>query len=548
MENIKITINDKIYEYKKGTTLSKISENFKENFKFPILLGYLDNEMVDLNKKINKDCTIKFIDLTDPIGNRIYQKGLILVLDYAYKKLFGEKAKLKACHSIDKAIKMKSDIALSEEQINQLKKEVEEVVQQDLPITKCLVKRIEAKNYFLSLEDTNKANTFKYITSHYVTLYKIENTYHYMFANMPISTGVFQDFDLKFIDENKFLLEFPNIEGVIPEYTNREKIIEAFNQNYKLAKRLGVYTSSDLNKAVSTGKISDIIKLAEVISGNDLLNIAKEIDNHKDRIKIILIAGPSSSGKTTTAHKLSMFLKSFGLNPKPLSIDDYFVNRKDTPRLPNGDYDFESLQAVDITLFNDHLKRLLNKEKVETPTFNFKKGEKEYLGNTLKLEEDDILIIEGLHAINEELTKDIERDKKYKIYISPLTDLNIDNLNMLSTSDVRLLRRIIRDNRTRGYTAEHTIKSWQNVRNGEEKNIFPFQNDVDSVFNSSFIYELGVLKIYASPLLYAIDQSSPCYEEVIRLINLLSMFLPIPPDEIPSDSILREFIGNSYFE
>jgi len=301
-----------------------------------------------------------------------------------------------------------------------------------------------------------------------------------------------------------------------------------------------------ITKTLEEGQ--DIIKLAEVISGNDLLNIAKEIDNHKDRIKIILIAGPSSSGKTTTAHKLSMFLKSFGLNPKPLSIDDYFVNRKDTPRLPNGDYDFESLQAVDITLFNDHLKRLLNKEKVETPTFNFKKGEKEYLGNTLKLEEDDILIIEGLHAINEELTKDIERDKKYKIYISPLTDLNIDNLNMLSTSDVRLLRRIIRDNRTRGYTAEHTIKSWQNVRNGEEKNIFPFQNDVDSVFNSSFIYELGVLKIYASPLLYAIDQSSPCYEEVIRLINLLSMFLPIPPDEIPSDSILREFIGNSYFE
>lgn len=548
MDNVKITINDTLYEYERGITLFEVSKNFETDFKFPILLAYVDNELVDLNKKIERDCRVRFIDLMDPIGNRIYQKGLIFILDYAFKQLYGNKASLKACHSIDKAIMMKSDIALSENDLLRLKEKASEIVNLNLPITKCLVKRKEAKKYFSDLLDVNKANTFTYLASHYVTLYKIEDSYNYLFINMPISTGVFEYFNLRFVSENKFLLEFPNIKGVIPDYVHREKIVEAFDNNYKLAKRLGIYTSSDLNRAISTGKISDIIKLAEVISGNDLLNIAKDIDNNKDRIKIVLIAGPSSSGKTTTAHKLSMFLKSFGLNPKPLSIDDYFLDRANTPKLPNGDYDFESLRAVDVELFNTQLKSMLAGEEVGIPTFNFKKGEKEFLGNTLKLEENDILIVEGLHAINEELTKDIPRDKKYKIYISPLTDLNIDNLNMISTSDVRLLRRIIRDNRMRGYTAEYTISSWQNVRNGEESNIFPFQNDVDSVFNSSFIYELGVLKIYASPLLYAIDNSSSCYEEVLRLINLLGMFLPIPPDEIPSDSILREFIGNSYFE
>ena len=278
------------------------------------------------------------------------------------------------------------------------------------------------------------------------------------------------------------------------------------------------------------------------------MDLAKEIEARRDSIKLVLIAGPSSSGKTTTSRKLTMYLKAFGFNPKPLSIDDYFVDREDTPKLPNGDYDFECIGAVNTELFNEHLSKLIAGEEVSIPTFNFFKGKGEYLGNKIKLEENDILIIEGLHAINEKLTSSISKDAKFKVYLSPLSDLNIDNHNMISNSDVRLLRRIIRDNRTRGYSAEDTISKWQNVRNGEEVNIFPFQNDVDFVFNTSLIYEICVIKLFAEPLLFGIDNTSPCYEEVVRLLNFLDMFVGIPTDEIPSDSILREFIGGSYFE
>ena len=263
---------------------------------------------------------------------------------------------------------------------------------------------------------------------------------------------------------------------------------------------------------------------------------------------MVLIAGPSSSGKTTTARKLSMFLKSFGLNPKPLSIDDYFVDRVNTPKLPNGDYDYESINAIDLKLFNDQLMDLLSNKEVSVPTYNFVTGEKEYLNKNLKLESNDILIVEGLHGLNEKLTSLVPKENKLKVYVSPFTDLNIDNLNMVSTSDVRLLRRIVRDSRTRGYSAVQTIKNWKNVREGEEKNIFPYQQEADYVYNSALVYEVGVLKLYAEPLLFDIDNTSLYYEEVRRLINFLSMFLSMPTDSIPSDSILREFIGGSYFE
>ena len=309
-----------------------------------------------------------------------------------------------------------------------------------------------------------------------------------------------------------------------------------------------IFTISDFNRRVAEGKANDIIKLSEAVSSGNLLGLAKDIDDNRNRIKLVLIAGPSSSGKTTTSRKLAMYLKVFGFNPKYLSTDDYFLSREETPKLPNGKYDFESLRAINIDLFNDHLTKLINGEEVSIPTFNFYKGEGEYLGNTLKLEKRDILIIEGLHAINEELTKTISKNVKYKVYVSPLSDLNIDDHNMISNSDVRLLRRIIRDNRTRGYNAEDTIRSWQSVRDGETKYIFPFQNDVDFVFNSSFPYEIGVLKTFVEPLLYQIDSSSDCYDEASRLLKFLGLFVGVSDTEIPSDSIFREFIGNSYFE
>ncbi len=549
MSKINVLINNEKYDFDKGITLGEIASKVYDD-KFPALASFVDNEIFSLDKKINNDCSVKFVNVLDPVGNRIYQKGLLFVLVYAFKELFGYGYHVKACHSIDKAIKIRTNLKLNYERINKLKDKMREVINSDMPIVKCLVSRKEARNYFKSIEDEAKADTFIYNTNHYVTLYKLGDMYDYFFSQMPISTGVFKDFDLYLLDNGSFILQFPvlNGDGKIPEYVNREKIIEAFDENYNLSKRLGIFNSADINMAACDGKISDIIKLTEIISSNDLLNLAKEIHDRKDKIKLVLIAGPSSSGKTTTSKKLSMFLKSFGLNPKPISIDDYFLNREDTPRLENGDYDFETINAINIDLFNDHLTRLINGEEVSIPTFNFFKGKSEYLGNKIKLESEDILIVEGLHAVNEELTKAIDKDKKYKVYISPLTDLNIDNHNMISNSDVRLLRRIVRDNRTRGYSAEETIERWQKVRDGEEKYIFPFQGDVDYVYNTSLMYEIGALKLYAEPLLFGIDNTSAYYEEVVRLLNFLDMFVGIPTDQIPSESILREFIGGSYFE
>ncbi len=547
---LNITINDKVYQYKENILLKDICDEFQKDYKYPILVAFVDNEIYELNKVINKDCSIRFITLMDNVGNKIYQKGLIFLINYCFRLLYGNKEHLKARHSIDKGIMMQSSVIVNDDFINRLFNKMNEVVDMNLPINKCLVKRRDAQKYFVDINDLRKANTFKYVSNHYVNLHKLGDYYNYFYCNLPISTSVFKDFKLTYYNENKFVLQFPTVSsgGLIPEFKDQPKIIEAFDQTYKLAKRLNIYCLSDLNKIISKGNINSIIKLDETIASNRLLNMAQDIFDKKDLVKIVLIAGPSSSGKTTTSRKLAMFLKSFGLNPKYLSVDDYFKERIETPKLENGDYDFESINAIDINLFNDHLNRLLNGEEVSVPTFNFHSGEKEYLGRVVKLEKDDILIIEGLHAINEELTKTIPRINKYKVYLSALTDLNIDDQNMISTSDLRLMRRIVRDNRTRNYTALDTIKAWKNVRSGEEKYIFPYQNDVDFVCNSALIYEIGVLKLYVEPLLYDIDNTSEYYEEVRRLLNILNIFLPIPSDAIPSESILREFIGNSFFE
>ena len=548
MTKLKVTIEKEKYDFDSGITLNEIAK--KIDNKFSPLVAYMDNEMVSLNTTITHDCNVKFINVLNPEGNRIYQKGLLFVLIYAFKELFGYSYSVKACHSIDKAIKLRTNLKLNTNRINDLKKKMQEVIRADMPIQKCLVTRREAREYFNKIMYDSKADTLVYGKNQYVTLYKLGDMYDYFFDEMPLSTSVFTKFDLFMLDNGSFILQFPysNGDGEIPEYVNRNMIIDAFNENYSLAKKLGIYNSADLNTAAADGKISDIIKLTETVGSNKLLDLAREIFDRKDTVKIVLIAGPSSSGKTTTAKKLAMFLKTFGLNPKPLSIDDYFLDREDTPKLPNGEYDFESIRAVNTDLFNDHLKRLIDGEEVSIPTFNFYKGKGEYLGKTIKLENNDILIIEGLHAINEELTKSVDKKQKYKVYISPLTDLNIDTHNMISNSDVRLLRRIVRDNRTRGYSAETTVSKWNIVRDGEEKYIFPYQGDVNYVYNTALIYEIGVLKLYAEPLLYNIDNTSPCYSEVRRLLRFLGMFVGIPTDEIPSDSILREFIGRSYFE
>ena len=549
MDKIKVKIADQSYELDKDTLLKEVVDKYYTG-DVPVVCVNVNNELCILDKTIDEDCTIEFLTYLDPVGNRVYQKGLAFLLVYAFKELFGYNNSVKLCHPIDKGILIRTSCSFNMNNLNKLKEKMHDVVKEDLRIEKCLVKRRNAKEYFKSINNETKAETFRYNTNHYVTLYKLGDLYDYFYSIMPYSTGILDKFELHYLDNHSFVLSFPTVDakGEIPPYVEHDKIIRTFDNIYTLSRRMGVFTVGDFNKRIAEGKATDIVKLTEAVSSANLLGLAKDIDDNKSSIKLVLIAGPSSSGKTTTSRKLAMYLKVFGFNPKYLSIDDYFLNREDTPKLPNGEYDFESLRAINVDLFNDHLKRLIDGEEVSIPTYNFYKGESEYLGKTIQIGKKDILIIEGLHAINEELTKSIPKEAKYKVYVSPLSDLNIDDHNMVSNSDIRLLRRIVRDNRTRGYTAEDTISKWQTVRDGETKYIFPYQNDVDFVYNSSFVYEIGVLKTFVEPLLYQIKYGSECYEEAVRLLNFLALFVGVPDNEIPSDSIFREFIGGSYFE
>jgi len=550
MEKISCLINNQNYTFDKGITLLGISKQVNTALNNEPLVAYVDNVITELNYAVKSDCSIKFVDLNDRIGNRIYQKGLVFLLLSAINELYGKDYRIKLCYSIDKAISIKTYFELDEDMLNRIKLKMQEMVSLNMPITKSLSLKKDAMKYFNTMLDDKKADTYNYSTSLYVPLYRLGNIYDYFYSVMPIQTSVFKSFDLKYIDNRDFVLQFPVLSsnGTIPEFNNHPKIVEAFNKFYKYGKQLDIFTSSDINKKIASGKINDVIKLDETLANNNLLEIARDIYTKKDKIKVVLMAGPSSSGKTTTSKKLSLYLNSFGLNPRTISIDDYFLPREQTPKLPNGEYDFESLRALNVDLFNEHLENLLNHEEVYLPRFNFITGESEVCEKTFKLDENDIIIIEGLHGLNDELTSKISPENKYKLYISPLTDLNIDNHNMVSTSDVRLLRRIVRDSRTRGYTAEKTIEKWGLVREGEEKYIFPFQDSPDKIYNTALTYEIGVLKLYAEPLLYEINPTSPYYEEARRLLNFLNMFLVVPTDAIPSDSILREFIGNSYFE
>ena len=425
---------------------------------------------------------------------------------------------------------------------------MQRIVESDMPITKMTIDRLEAIDYFEKIGEDVKAGVMRYNTNTYITLYRLGNYYNYFYNLMPTSTGKLTAFDLTYINDNGFLLQFPTvyIPDQIKKYQPHPGMFEAFQEYRDWAKIMNVENSVDLNRVISTGKISDLIRIDETLQSNRLLTIARRINDNKNKIRIVLLAGPSSSGKTTTSRKLCMFLQSFGLHPKVLSMDDYFVEREENPKDENGNPDYECLEAIDLKLFDSQLSDLLKEKEVTIPTFNFALGKKEYR-NKLKLEKDDIIVIEGIHAIDPKILTNIPRENKFKIYISPLTELNMDNQNRVSTTDNRLLRRIIRDNRTRGYDVEHTLKTWASVREGEEKYIFPYQDEADCTINSALIYEIGVLKTYVEPLLYSVSNDSPYYEEAKRLINFLRLFLPIPSDDIPKDSILREFIGNGCF-
>ncbi|HIS90885.1 MAG TPA: nucleoside kinase [Candidatus Faecisoma merdavium] len=547
---IKIECKNIIKEYPENTPLSEVANSFQSGYNFPIMVAKVDNVIEELAYNISRKCNVDFYDRSSTFGHTVYSHGVHFLMIVAMKKVLGNDAEVIIQHSIDKGVYCEIlNKEINKEIIKQIESKMYELVEQDYNFIKLSVSRKDAMDFFRKKKQFDKVNVFKYISNTYINLYRLDEYYDYFFSEMPYSTKVLDEFKLTYIKDNGFVLSYPSIHNpkYTEDYSHHKKIFDAFLDYTNMGKTIGISNAADLNSIVSLGKYNDVIQLAEANYNSQLAKTADIIYNKRNKIKIILLAGPSSSGKTTTARKLEVYLKARGFKTHSISTDDYFLNRVDTPKKPNGDYDFESLRAVDTDLFNKHLLKLLAGEKVLMPEYNFVLGEREYKGRTLQLSSDDIVIIEGIHALNPELTMAIANDNKFKIYISPLTQLNIDNHNRIHTSDTRRLRRIIRDNKYRGWNAADTLRNWKNILEGEEEYVFPYQNEADMIINSALIYELGVLKTYAEPLLFSVDEDDDVYPEAIRLINFLRNFLPIPSDDVPKESVLREFIGGSCF-
>ena len=424
-----------------------------------------------------------------------------------------------------------------------------ELVNKNLKIEKVSVNKKDAIKYFDSVNENEKSAIYKQVTDEVVTLYSLLDYYNYFYTNMPSRTGILKYFDLTLTKDGGVMLEYPRKEDmIIPPYTHIGAVLKVFDEYEKWSKLLEVNYVSEVNKIVIDGKIKEFIELNEIKQNSDLNSIANEIEKNLENIKVVLIAGPSSSGKTTTSKKLSLYLKGKGINSFVLSTDDFFLERKNTPKNEKGEYLFDIPEAIDIELFNQKLNDLLEKKETLLPTYNFLTGEKEYKGKPVKLKEKDLIIIEGIHTLNDVLTSSIDRKNKYKIYISPFTPLGLDRHNHVSTLDLRLIRRLVRDYRTRGYSASETLKNWTVVNQSEERYIFPYQKEADTVLNTALIYELGVLKTYAVPILYSVDYKNEYYMEAQRIINFLRYFLDIPESALPNTALLREFVGGGYFE
>jgi uridine kinase len=549
---IKINFRDlETKEFPNNTSFLEISKSFQHRFEYPILIVMADNDITSLGDIATRNYKVDFFDRSSLTGNHVYRKSLQFLLVVALKKLYGEEVDVLIEHSVSKGVYCElTGITYKEEMLEEIKKEMTKLIGLDIPFDKVSSSRIDSIKYFKNKNWLDKAKVLKYISNSFITLYKLDNVYDYYYSELVPSTNYLSDFMLTDINNKGFILSYPDIfnpETTLP-YVHHKLLFDKFLEYTHWGRKLKVSNAADLNEIVSNGKYDELIRLDETYYNAQISEVADDIYVKKDKIKIILLAGPSSSGKTTTSKKLQVYLKSKGINPYQISMDDYFLNRDDMVKDKNGELDFECVEALDVELFNRHLLSLLNGEEVLLPEYNFINGKRFYDSKKLKLEKNDVVIIEGLHALNDLLTMSIDDKNKYKIYISPLTQLNIDNHNYIRISDTRKLRRIVRDNKYRGKNASDTLKMWSKIKKGEEKYIFPYQDEADTIINSAFIYEIGVLKTYAEPLLFSVSEEDEMYPEALRLINFLRNFLPIPSEGVPSDSILREFIGGSSFK
>ena len=547
---MKITYENKEYEVENGVA---IGDAFKEqilasDLKEIIAVRY-NNSIASLKTPITEDGEIEFINRQDRDGRIIYIRGLLFLMCKAFAEVYPQ-ALLTVNYQLSNAMFGTVDnMEITDEMIANVKKRMQEIIDADLPITKVMMTQEEAEEFYKK-EATVKGRLQTDIDKDKVSLYYCEDYYNYFYGTMPISTSFAKLYDFVRYRDG-FIVKYPSVaepDKIQENATNSLKLISAMDEYDEINKLMKINTVYRLNKKIrEPNGEKELILLSEAIHEKKIAEIAQKIKEHGN-VRMVLIAGPSSSGKTTFAGKLGMSLKVNGIKPVTISVDNYFVERKDNPKDEHGNYDFECIEALDIDLFNSQLVDLLAGKEVKLPTFNFTTGSKEYRGNTLKLKDDEILIIEGIHCLNDKLTSLIPRENKFKVYISDLTVLNVDYYNRISTTDTRLIRRIVRDYKFRNYTAEHTLKTWYSVNRGEQKNIFPYQDEADVMFNSSIVYELAVLKDYAMPLLEEIPKTSREYSEAKRIMVLLKYFESMNSDLIPNNSLLREFIGGSIFE
>lgn len=546
---IELKINNRVYQFEEGTTLEEIVNKINLNDRDIIVAGIINNRICDLSKPVEESSTVKFVTINDEIGNRIYRRSLFLLLARSVYELY-PKAKLSIEHSLSNGIycEIHKDTPLSQVDLFKIKTKMKELVDKDLAIKRHLFNQNEVKGLYIKQNCLDKVALLEQIDTDNDSIYELDGYYDYFFYNMVPATGYLNRFGLHFRMPG-FILLYPQKGNPysISEFIDQPKLAKVFYEYEKWGEIIGVDYVSDLNQIILKDRSGELIRLTEALHEKKVARIADEITANLDRRRVILIAGPSSSGKTTFAQRLALQLKVNGLKPVAISTDNYFVNRDDTPLDEEDKPDFEAIEAIDLNLLNDHLVKLLQGIEVEVPIFNFRKGAREEKGRLFKIAKDQPIIIEGIHSLNDRLTSIIPEDNKFKIYISALTQLNLDCHNRIPTTDTRLIRRIVRDNKFRGHPASMTIDWWPGVRRGEEKNIFPYQENADVMFNSALIYELSVLKKYAEPLLNKITVDQESYYQAQRLLGFLRCFIAMPEDNIPRKSILKEFIGGSCF-
>ena len=545
---MKVTYKEKEFEINEKIKIKDLLKEEIQNSKYEIMGCKVNNQYQTIEYEINEDCRIEFIDVSKNEGVKIYRRTLLYIMGKAIKELYPNAWLTINYQLLDSMFCEISNMEVTDEVIEKISVKMREIINKNLPIKRVVMTREEAEEFYEKNDCARGKIQLELKNNNQIELYFCEEYFNYFFGMLAANTGNLDLFKIEKYEDG-FLISYPSSRKPLelPEKLENKKLSWALNEYDDIHKILDLNTVAKLNKSVRENKIKDVIMIDEALHEKKIAQIADEIAKRKN-VKMILIAGPSSSGKTTFAQRLGIQLKINGLRPVTISVDNYFVERQDTPKDEKGNYDFESIDAIDTKLFNDHLTKLLNGEEVEIPTFDFHVGTKKYEGNKIKLEKDDVLVIEGIHCLNDKLTSKISKDQKYKIYISALTVLNMDYCNRISTRDNRLIRRIVRDNQFRGYSAKHTLASWESVTRGEEKNIFPFQEEADSMFNTSLIYELGVLKSFAMPLLEEIKQEEPEYAEAQRLLNMLKYFEPIPANIVPTNSLLKEFLGGGDFK